>query len=315
VALLLSIHALTVGVPGCAAPPADSAPSAEEPLGAMEASTRSRNGLTPNGLITNGLITNGLITNGLITNGLTSLGVNTSSFTTWFDSHPPELSDMVMKYVVTCAHDQGTSLTYRSSTTGATYTWYGLLGLTPGWASGLPISREEEQLVTGCLAAHVNKFGVHMEISIRGETATGTLLSVTRTETTEFSEKEAAFFGNLVTQEGVFACSVRNLNALESSARACGLASQSRGTSVECPPIQHVGSCSTLCTLDRSKNHYASCTFNGTVYKPLTTRVRPSDIYRCGDGTCQFTESCDPDLRSTTNRYDACESDCGDCPP
>ncbi|MBZ4416477.1 hypothetical protein [Myxococcus sp. RHSTA-1-4] len=267
-----------------------------------------------NGLITNGLITNGLITNGLITNGLTSLGVSTPSFNQWFDSNALEFSDMVMKYVVSCAYAEGTSLTYRSSTTMVTYTWYGLLGLTPGWASGLPISPDEEQLITGCLAAHVNKFGIQMEVSIRGATATGALLSVTKEESTEFSEKEAAFFGNLVTDGVVFACSDRNLSGQESSARACALSSQASGLSPECPPIQHVGSCGSVCVLDKGKAHYTRCTVNGLTYLPLTTRIRSSDIYRCGDGICQVSESCDPDLRSTNNRYNACESDCGDCP-
>ncbi|NMO14290.1 hypothetical protein HPC49_16955 [Pyxidicoccus fallax] len=312
--VLLGVPALWCGTLGCEALPPEELPGEGRPIHASDDSLQSANGLSPNGLITNGLITNGLITNGLITNGLSTNGVSTASFGTWFDSTASAYSDMVMKYVVACAYAEGSSLTYQAPSTGITYTWPGLLGLTPGWASGQPITPVEEQLITGCLAAHVNKYGIQMEVSVRGATAVGTLLPVTQSEATVFSEKEAAFFGNLINGAGVFACNDRNLTVMESSARACGLASQGNGASVECPPIRHVGTCKSICDLDESKTHYTSCVFNGVTYKPLTTRIRPADIYRCGDGVCQLTESCDPDPRTGSNRYDACESDCGNCP-
>jgi len=60
--------------------------------------------------------------------------------------------------------------------------------------------------------------------------------------------------------------------------------------------------------LDASWLYYTSCTYQGRTWRPLTTRLREQDIYTCGDGTCQPTESC-----GTSNRYDSCKKDCGTC--
>jgi hypothetical protein len=70
----------------------------------------------------------------------------------------------------------------------------------------------------------------------------------------------------------------------------------------------YVGSCTTYCTLDASKTYYTSCLYNGVTYKPITTRLRNEDIYTCGDGVCQITESC-----GTSNQYNNCLLDCGPC--
>ena len=48
---------------------------------------------------------------------------------------------------------------------------------------------------------------------------------------------------------------------------------------------------------------------NGIQYKVLTTRLRPSDVYTCGDGVCQVSEHC-----GTGQTADNCGLDCGPCP-
>jgi hypothetical protein len=69
-----------------------------------------------------------------------------------------------------------------------------------------------------------------------------------------------------------------------------------------------VGNCGLFCTLDASLTYYTSCTYNGVTYQPLTTRMRPADVYRCGDGVCQRTESCGVGVN-----YNNCSLDCGAC--
>ncbi|WP_224367429.1 hypothetical protein [Hyalangium versicolor] len=272
------------------------------------------NGMSPNGLSVNGLSNNGLGTNGLGTNGLTSLALSNAKFKNWFNSNPPDYSNMVMSYVVACAYPAGSSLTYTSST-GTTYTWNGRLGLTPDWNSGKRSSSLEQGLISACLAAHVNKFGVHMTISIRGLDARGTAIPVEATEATTFTEREAAFFGNLFTGDGAFVCNDRaNFSSAESSARACGIPSQASGMSAECPPLVHVGNCAPNCTLDNNTGRYTSCTYGGKTYQPLTTKLRSADIYRCGDGVCQISESCDTSKNGNGTSYNSCASDCGICP-
>ncbi|MDC0710424.1 hypothetical protein POL68_18245 [Stigmatella sp. ncwal1] len=272
----------------------------EEALGDRQ--IRSSNGLSVNGLSVNGLSVNGLSVNGLSVNGLSS-----ASFQSWFTADPI-VRDTVMRYVVQCAVPSGQERSFTHPTTGVTYRWQGLLGLAPAWAGGTQATVAEQQVVSACLAAHTNKYGLAVSISVLGKTAQGSAIPTTPEELASHSVKEACFFGNLFTHEGIYAATDRSsLNAAESTSRACGLTSQ-QGTT-ECAPIAHVGFCSQFCTLEPSAPFYSQCTYNGVTYRPLTTRILPSDIYRCGDGTCQFTEHCGP---GTT--YDSCAADCGPCP-
>ncbi|MBU8897921.1 hypothetical protein DRW03_15445 [Corallococcus sp. H22C18031201] len=280
----------------------------DESLGSRADEMVSSNGLSTNGLSTNGLSTNGLSTNGLSTNGLSTNGLSTNGFNTWFSSNPV-LSDMVMQYVAKCAMAEGQTLTYTSPTTGQTYTWPGLLGLAPSWSSAtspMPPTEAEQHVVSACLAAHANKYGVHVSISVQGKNAQGTALPLATDELTTYTEPEACFFGNLFNSEGVFAANDGEyLTYDQSTVRTCGLSTWSDNS---CLPITHVGACRTYCTLDTTRTYYTRCTYNGKQYRPITTRIRSSDIYRCGDGTCQLTEHC-----GTGTTPDSCAADCGAC--
>ncbi|WP_225408707.1 hypothetical protein [Stigmatella hybrida] len=272
----------------------------EEALGGPQ--IRSTNGLSVNGLSVNGLSVNGLSVNGLSVNGLSS-----TAFRDWFLADPT-VRDTVMRYVVRCAVPAGQERAFTHPTTGVTYRWPGQLGLAPGWAGGTPATVAEQQVVSACLAAHTNKYGLAVSISVLGKTALGVPIPTTPEELASHSAQEACFFGNLFASSGgIFAATDRpTLNAAESTTRACGLSSQ-HGTT-ECAPMAHVGFCADHCTRDASGLFYTQCTYNGVPYQPLTTRILPSDIYRCGDGTCQFTERC-----GTGTTYDSCAADCGPC--
>jgi hypothetical protein len=237
----------------------------------------------------------------LSTNGLAS-----AAFTDWFNMNP-NVREVLMAYIARCALPQGRSLFFFNPVTRRLYRWRGQLGLAPDWSMGRLPTQREQQLVSACLAAHINKYGVHVAISLQGTDAKGVRLPTTAAELQQFSEREACFFGNVFTGEGVFAANDRALlTARESTSRACGLASE--GQSASCGPLTHVGSCSDFCTLDPTGTYYTQCSYNRTTYAPLTTRIRPSEIFRCGDRVCQFTESCGA---GTTAQ--ACASDCGPC--
>ncbi|NOJ96006.1 hypothetical protein HMI51_24110 [Corallococcus coralloides] len=292
---------LAAALVGCGASLGD----ATEEVGQSSDALASTNGLTVNGLTVNGLTVNGLTVNGLTVNGLTVNGLATDAFRTWFQQ-APVLSDMVMSYVVKCSMAAGTTLRYHAPATGKPYVWDGSLGLAPDWSAGQPMSVAEQQVVSACLAAHANKYGVHVNISVLGRDAVGGAVPYTQDELSTYSEKEACFFGNLFTGEGVFAANDgAYLDYDESTVRTCGLSSWSDTTA--CTPMQHVGACRYYCTLDATKTYYTRCTYNGVNYRPITTRMLPQDIYRCGDGVCQLTEKCGA---STTP--DRC-SDCGPC--
>jgi hypothetical protein len=284
--------------------PATEEDVAVESLGASTQALLTENGLSTNGLSTNGLSTNGLSTNGLSTNGLSNL-----SFKNWFNADVA-LRNVVMQYIVLCGLAQGQTLTWTNPQTNVAYTWAGRFGLAPVWASGSQPTTNEQQLVSACLAAHTNKYGLNIDISVLGRNSTGATIAYTSQELAAFPEREACFFGNLFTNQGIYAANDRAaLRADESTSRACGLSSSANSS--ECPPIAHLAnSCASYCTLDASGDFYTSCTYNGVTFKPLTTRIRSQDIYRCGDGVCQFTESC-----GTSTTYNSCVTDCGLCSP
>lgn len=266
--------------------------------------------LTDNGLSFNGLSSNGLSFNGLSFNGLSFNGLSTTSFQTWFQSDPP-LASAVMRYLVRCAVPTGQTRVY-TSTSGQQYTWTGELGLAPGWASGLAATPHEQQVVSACLAAHTNRLGVEVSISVLGQDAAGGTVPYTSAELTSHSRREACFFGNVFTGQGLYVGTEREpLGPGESTSRACGALFNNGSESTRpCAPITHVGACTSFCTLDSSGYFFTSCTYNGTTYqRPLTTRLRVADIHRCGDTLCQATERC-----GNSSRFDSCGLDCGPCP-
>ncbi|WP_225412904.1 hypothetical protein [Stigmatella hybrida] len=262
-----------------------------------------------NGLSANGLSANGLSANGLSANGLSANGLSSESFRAWF-THAPAHADMVMQYVVRCAVPEGQTRTYTPPSSTQTYTWQGGLGLTPGWAGGQPISLAEQQLLTACLAAHVNKYGVSILISVLGKTATGQSIPYTATEIQDYAIQEGCFFGNIFTGQGIFYGNDSHLlKDKETSARACVLSSDHPESMNACSPMVYTGPCEQLCTREPHAPFYTACTWKGVTYRPITTRIHPDDVYKCGDGVCQFTESCG---QGTT--ANSCEKDCGRCP-
>jgi hypothetical protein len=286
---------------------------------------------TDNGLSVNGLSFNGLSFNGLSFNGLSFNGLASREFTAWFE-RDPVLARSVMHYLVHCAVPAGQSRTYTEAETGRTSTWAGGLGLAPGWASGASATVREQQVVSACLAAHANKYGQRVPISVLGRKADGEALATTEDELKRYNWRESCFFGNLFNQEGIYVGRDESrLKRRESSSRACSVVAhrgdkedavaseeEDAGTDdsaedlelnrLRCAPFVYVGRCARHCELDASRTFYASCTRNGVTYAPITTRMDKRNLYKCGDGICQPTESC-----GEKNDYLSCKDDCGRC--
>jgi GLTT repeat (6 copies) len=256
----------------------------------------SSNGMSSNGMSSNGLSSNGMSSNGLSSNGLSSNGLLAASFGTWWSSQDPVFSDMVMRYVTKCALPATSSLTFTDPTTAVVYTWPGLLGLAPTWASGQPIPVAEQQILTACLAAHANKYGVQIGISVLGLDSTGKVIPQAQGELTTYPFDEAAFFGNLFTGEGIFACADTILNSAQSSARGCALNASIQDPTF-CPQLTYLGACGSRCKkATRTQAYWDSCTAtpNGqttaVTYRPLTTHIATVDIATCGDNICAISE-------------------------
>ena len=277
----------------------------------MTANGMTANGMTANGMTANGMSANGLYFNGLALNGLTLTGVSKPAFSTWFAGNAPGYSNMVMTYLVRCALGPTESLSYTNS--AASYTWQGNLGLAPVWAKGSAIPVVEQQLVSACLGAHANKYGIHIDLSIRGEKSDNTYLTVDSIEDSTYPVDEACFFGNLFDGTGVFASTDRTFSDFTlTSPRACAI--NPTGNSACLPLVALQEGCAKLCTVSSGvtpseKGTYRSCTRNKVSYRSLNTHLKPSDVNKCGDGICQFTESCYKASDQT-----GCKLDCGTCP-
>jgi len=267
----------------------------------------SANGLSANGLSANGMSANGLSANGLTANGLSANGLATADFAAWFVVDPP-MGDMIMRYLAKCALPAGQTLTYETG--GEVYTWFGVLGLAPGWATG-PMSPQEQQLVTACLGAHSNKFGLHIALSVRGPLADGaSLIPLDPGEDTAFPRAEGCFFGNLFDGSGIYSGAfLDDWQPAETNPRGCAVEG---GLPGDCPPIQNLGSCAAACTAvpGVTPTVWGDCVadgVNGVVhYLPLTTYLAPDSVFVCGDGVCQDTESPYDPVTGT-----GCATDCG----
>jgi len=143
---------------------------------------------------------------------------------------------------------------------------------------------------------------------VLGRDAQGQKIHYSKAELATYSRREGCFFGDFSEGTVYVGSDWNHLDDGESTARACGLSSPD-GVSSECPPLVHVGTCASVCELDKSGLYYESCTVNGKSYLPITTRLQPKDVYQCGDGVCQFTERC-----GTGTTWDSCQADCGSCP-
>ncbi|MBN8228103.1 hypothetical protein JYK02_11350 [Corallococcus macrosporus] len=305
VRMLFGAWSLTLAVLG-----AGCDPGAKEPAPVETLATQEQDALSYNQLSANGLSYNGLSFNGLSFNGLSFNGMSTEAFASWF-SMDPALADEVMRYVVRCAVPAGQSRAYTHAPTNTLHTWHGLLGLAPGWAGGAAATVAEQQIVSACLAAHANPFGVSVPISVQGRSGMGQPIASSAEELATFTRPESCFFGNLFQGQGIYAGSNNPpLAANQSTTRACAVVDGSGAPRMTCAPLVYVGSCSAVCTPDGTAGlAFASCTAGGVGFQPLTTRVRESEVAVCGDGVCQITESC-----GTSNTYNACAADCGACP-
>ena len=313
VGLFLAVSWLAVGT-GCGPVEDLSGAPVEEPgiveqPGTIEQEAASANGLSFNGLSFNGMSSNGLSFNGLSFNGLSSQGLASSQFATWFQKNPT-LADMVMRYVVRCAVPAGQLRSYRNPGTGTTHTWAGLLGLAPDWAQGQRATTTEQQVVSACLAAHTTTSGTTMAISVLGLNGRGQAIPYTSVELAGFAEQEACFFGNLFTDEGIYVASDQGLlRGSKSSPRGCALSpGPLERVEENCPPIVPLSSCDVYCESSLFKPYHSRCTYQGRSYRPITTRLRRQDVFECGDGICQSTESC-----GLGTSYRSCLRDCGPC--
>jgi hypothetical protein len=175
-----------------------------------------------------------------------------------------DLARQLVRYAVSCAlqGDQSFDFSWTDEDDVVHHESYpGLLGVAPSWATG-PLNDAGQRMVSGCLAARVNYYGVSVMISSRSlqdplKTLTGSQ------ELSDFPAVEGAFWGNLFgAQPYMNACynaaTVDNSRAWQ---RDCAVGHLiSGGQTVECGIIHIVGPCADVCQkLNGAGQYYPSC--------------------------------------------------------
>ena len=98
----------------------------------------------------------------------------------------------LLTYIMRCALNEGDVL--EATYSGNTYEFPGLLGLVPEWETR-GLTSTEKQIVSSCLIAHVNAFGISVVISARMIDK----LYADATERSTYRDYEGTFFGETFT--------------------------------------------------------------------------------------------------------------------
>jgi len=238
----------------------------------LQPNALASNALTGNAIIANAIIANAIVANALVANALTGEFVdpNTNSLSILLSYSLDGLSAKIqtvpanvtnaivpqlMDFYVGCALDVGESwnMTYN----GTHYTFGGGVGLAPSILTDSPTT-EQAQWLSACLMARVNYFGVHVLISLRGDS-----LLTTPAEEAQYGVFEGAFFGNVFSNiQQKYACqgvpkSVALLESPDRHLRVCTDEDDFCHFTV-------VGPCSDFCSSTKGP-----CVVNGTTFNDV----------------------------------------------
>jgi|SRR5499427_123328 len=224
---------------------------------ALSANALSANALSANALSANALSANALSANALSANALTASAL-----------HDP-LAREFLKYVVSCALDDGDGLSIRID--GTKYDFPGQLGLAPQW--GRPHGSCDgscQRWVSACVLARVDAAGVKRIISLRGQNRA---LLPDVGELVHYTDREATYYGNLfVPDQPRFLCLSPGKT---SDPRVCG------GSMADCP-MTVTGSCDDACADDHGPfGSFGNCSDHGrpghgTLYHEAITVFLPT---------------------------------------
>jgi hypothetical protein len=137
----------------------------------------------------------------------------------------------------------------------------GALGLAPYWATG-SLDQRGQLLISGCIAARINYFGVTVQISARG-LAASLLEGTTEAELAEFPYVEGAFWGDIFSPKpALFSCyDPANVANSRAQQRDCATGYlDADGDVLPCGPMVLTGSCNDRCaSFDREGQFYVNC--------------------------------------------------------
>ncbi|WP_437810020.1 hypothetical protein [Sorangium sp. So ce1078] len=220
----------------------------------------SGNALSYNALSYNALSYNALSYNALSYNALSPAAASALQ-------DPGEGGDLfrtLVKYTVSCALDASQAFSFSwTDAAGTTHNevYHGELGLADTWGDG-PLGAGGKQVVSACLAARTNRYGVSVVISMRSH-QDPLRHEVGREERDAYPHVEGAFWGDLFA-ETPYLRACYNEGSVETSRAAhrdCAAGSADGSGGVEpCGMIEIVGSCQDLCSkLHPPGQYYKDC--------------------------------------------------------
>ena len=244
---------------GCSAA-LDGAEDMDE-VGEAELALVGDNALNANALNANALTPSALSATALSPGALTASALLAIS-------HPGSegaLSRELLRYTVGCALTAGQSFSFTwSDGQGGVQqeTYPGLLGIAPAWATG-PLDLRGQELVSACLAARVNWYGVSVIMSMRSPQAP-LKTHPHAGELEQYSDVEGGFWGNLFVATP-YARACYNPNTVANSRahqRDCAAGHLNADQTVStCGMINIIGSCAAYCSGPNDPGrYYSDCT-------------------------------------------------------
>ncbi|AUX46950.1 hypothetical protein SOCE26_084600 [Sorangium cellulosum] len=252
---------LLASATGCIAPDLSTAADpGEEEIDSSAEALASGNALSLNALSLNALSLNALSLNALSLNALGAEALDALQD----PGEEGELVRQLVKYTVSCALDESRSFRFAwTDAAGSTHeeVYRGQLGLADSWRRG-PLDDAGKQMVSACLAARTNRYGVSVVISMRSH-QDPLRHEVGRDERETYPHVEGAFWGDLFSETPYLrACyndaSVARARAAQRDCAAGQL--DAAGELASCGMIEIVGSCQERCgRLHPPGQYYKDC--------------------------------------------------------
>ncbi|WP_437956272.1 hypothetical protein WME76_33205 [Sorangium sp. So ce119] len=273
---MLGCAGILLAITGCMAP---ELASEEETDGLISSSDAlvSGNALSANALSANALSANALSANALSANALS----REAALTLQDPGEGGELFRTLVKYMVSCALDASQSFSFSwTDAAGRTHdeVYHGELGLADAWGAG-PLDPAGKQIVSACLAARTNRYGVSVVISMRSH-QDPLRHEVGREEREAYPHVEGAFWGDLFAETPYLrACYNRASVDLSRAARRDCAAGHvdGEGDLEACGMIEIVGDCQAHCSkLHPPGQYYKDCVDpeSGKTRYVVTTALR-----------------------------------------
>ncbi|WP_437732063.1 hypothetical protein [Sorangium sp. So ce1335] len=262
---------------GCMAPELGLDADETGDLGASAEAIESGNALSYNALSYNALSYNALSYNALSYNALRPEAASALK-------DPGEGGDLfrtLVKYTVSCALTESQSFRFSwTDSAGAVHheVYHGHLGLAAQW-DRRALDADGKQMVSACLAAHTNRYGVSVLISMRSH-QDPLRHEVGRDEREAYPHVEGAFWGNLFGETPYLrACyNEASVDLARAARRDCAAGHVDGEGDVEgCGIIEIVGACQDLCSkLHPPGKYYKDCVDpeSGKTRYVVTTALR-----------------------------------------